>query len=182
MIFFILSPEVPNVYRYYFRNASRIAYDARRLRENLAIIKENPKLRESYYQLGLNEDGTMTKGVFLRELSSRNAECILTYFDDSRNPIEDGLKGNYLADGYMVIIPGKMPNSIIISDFVVFQTGIGRGTEQYLALEEYIRGRYPEVKTLCGVCPFKDAQAFWKKMGFVFDGKEKKLGLNVKRL
>ena len=183
MKFMILSPDIPNVYRYYRKNASRIDYDAEKFRTNMSIIKSVDFLREKYLGLGLNDDGTMAKGTFLNELAKGNCECILTYFDDTRDPISDGTQlGNYLADGYIVLMPGDKPYSILINDFIVFKSGIGRGTQQYLALEEYIRLNYPEVKYLYGFCPFKNAQPFWKKMGFIFDEKNARLGLNSKTL
>ena len=139
-------------------------------------------MMERYLQLGLNENGTMTKPTFLRELDGKKCECILTYFDDQRNPIEDGKNGNYLADGYIILLPGDESRSVLLSDFVVFEKGIGRGRLQYEALEEYIKGRYPEVEKIYGFCPFVQVRPFWEKMGFTFDKRDVVMGYNFKKL
>ena len=182
MKFLVLSPEIPNVYRYYIRNAGRIDYGDKEFGRSRLSITETSPLREEYFKLGLNEDGTMTKGVFLQELAKGRGIWILTYVDETRDPIADGISGNYLADGYMVLVPSAQPDRMLISDFIVFEQGIGRGKTQYAALEEYVKKNYPKVKKLYGCCPFKKSQPFWKKMGFVFDTKDPIMGMNSKKL
>ena len=182
MKFLVLSPEIPNVYRYYIRNASRIDYSGKMLGHNVSTTKGANLLREEYFKLGLNEDGTMTKGTFLKELEKGRGKWILTYVDETRDPIADGTSGNFLADGYMVLVPGAQLDRMLISDFIVFEQGIGRGKTQYAALEEYVKKNYPKVKELYGCCPFKKSQPFWKKMGFVFDTKDPIMGMNSKKL